>query len=56
MIALASLASAHAAQGTRVLIELTVEAVRHTVPATVVALPFFNPKRKTGTPLSKSGS
>jgi hypothetical protein len=27
--------------------EVTVEAVRHRVPATVVKLPFFNPPRKT---------
>jgi hypothetical protein len=31
--------------------ELTVEAVRKTVGATVVALPFFNPPRKTATPV-----
>jgi hypothetical protein len=30
--------------------ELTVEAVRHWVGATVVATPFFNPRRKTATP------
>jgi len=29
---------------------VTVEAVRHRVPATVVATPFFNPPRKTATP------
>jgi aminomethyltransferase len=48
MIALASLASEHARTGTQLEIELTVEAVRHTVSATVVPLPFFNPRRKTG--------
>jgi len=48
MIALASLASEHARTGTQLEIELTVEAVRHTVSATVVPLPFFNPPRKTG--------
>ena len=48
MIALASLASEQARPGTQLEIELTVEAVRHTVSATVVPLPFFNPRRKTG--------
>jgi hypothetical protein len=31
--------------------EVTVEAVRHRVPATVVRTPFFNPPRKTATPV-----
>ena len=30
--------------------EVTVEAVRHRVAATVVKTPFFNPPRKTATP------
>jgi hypothetical protein len=30
---------------------MTVEAVRHTVSAKVVALPFFNPPRKTAVPV-----
>ena len=51
MIALASVASAHAAVGTRLEMELTVEARRRRVGATVVALPFFNPPRKTAAPL-----
>ena len=50
MIALASVRAANSALGTRLAMELTVEAVRHTVPATVVQLPFFNPKRKTAIP------
>jgi aminomethyltransferase len=50
MIALASVGAAHSAAGSRLAMELTVEAVRHTVPATVVELPFFNPERKTATP------
>src|SRR5262245_64163949 len=37
--------------GTNLEIELTVEAVRHRVPATVVKTPFFNPKRKTANPV-----
>jgi aminomethyltransferase len=52
MIALASVASGHAAPGTKLEIELTVEAVRHTAGATVAALPFFNPPRKMATPVS----
>jgi aminomethyltransferase len=50
MIALASVSREQAAAGTRLEMEHTVEAVRHTVPATVVDLPFFNPPRKTATP------
>ena len=51
MIALASVGTEHAAPGTRVKVELTVEAVRHQVTATVAELPFFNPPRKTATPV-----
>jgi aminomethyltransferase len=51
MIALASLETRHAAKGTRLEMEYTVEAVRHTVGATIVELPFFSPKRKTATPV-----
>ena len=36
-----------AAAGTRVQMEVTVEAVRHRVGATVTPTPFFNPPRKT---------
>jgi aminomethyltransferase len=50
MIALASLDRNHAAPGTELLIEVTVEAVRHKARAKVVPLPFFNPPRKTATP------
>jgi aminomethyltransferase len=50
LIALASVSSGHAAPGTRLQMELTVEAVRQTAGATVVPLPFFNPPRKTATP------
>jgi aminomethyltransferase len=52
MIALASIAREHAAQGTELQMELTVEAVRHKVRATARELPFFNPPRKTMTPIS----
>lgn len=50
MIALASVRSGLAEPGTSLEMELTVEAVRHTVPAAVAALPFLNPPRKTATP------
>ena len=48
MIALATIERPHFAEGTPLQIELTVEAVRHRVSATVVPTPFFNPPRKTG--------
>ena len=41
----------YAAVGTNLEMELTVEAVRHRCPRTVVETPFFNPKRKTATPV-----
>ena len=47
MIALATVAAPHTAPGTELECEVTVEAVRHRVPATVVKTPFFNPSRKT---------
>jgi aminomethyltransferase len=46
-IALASVRKDLAALGTKLRAEWTVEAKRHTVTATVVELPFFNPPRKT---------
>jgi aminomethyltransferase len=49
MIALASISSPHARLGTELQMEITVEAVRHKVRATVRELPFFNPPRKTAT-------
>jgi aminomethyltransferase len=48
MIALASVSRESAALGATLSMELTVEAARKTVSAKVVALPFFNPARKTG--------
>ena len=51
MIALATVRAGHTAPGTRLEIEYTVEAVRHRVPATVAKTPFFNPPRKTATPV-----
>jgi aminomethyltransferase len=51
LIALATLKRAYAKIGTQLEIEITVEAVRHRVAATVVKTPFFNPKRKTAIPI-----
>jgi aminomethyltransferase len=47
LIALATIAAPHFADGTTLELEVTVEAVRHRVPATVVKTPFFSPARKT---------
>jgi aminomethyltransferase len=47
LIALATIDAPHHAVGTRVEMEMTVEAVRHRATATVVPMPFFNPPRKT---------
>jgi aminomethyltransferase len=51
MIALATVSEENASVGTRVEIEITVEAVRHRVSALVVKTPFYNPKHKTATPV-----
>jgi len=51
MIALATVRREFTRLGTRLQFEITVEAVRHQVGATVVKTPFFNPKRKTATPV-----
>jgi len=51
MIALATLEREFAKPGARVEIEVTVEAVRHRVPAIVAKTPFYNPKHKTATPV-----
>ena len=51
LIALASVEPHHAQPGTRLQIEITVEAVRYKVGATVRQLPFFNPPRKTRIPV-----
>jgi len=47
LIALATVKRDFAKTGTRLEMEITVEAVRYKVPVTVVSTPFFNPKRKT---------
>jgi aminomethyltransferase len=51
LIALASVAPQHAQPGTRLQMEVTVEAVRHRAAAIVRQLPFFNPPRKTKIPV-----
>jgi aminomethyltransferase len=50
LIALATVEAPNFAEGTALEVEVTVEAVRHRVAATVVKTPFFNPSRKTATP------
>ena len=50
LIALATVDAPHYAIGTRLQMEMTVEAVRHRATATVVPTPFFNPARKTSVP------
>lgn len=52
MIALATVARPHYQPGAALRIEVTVEAVRHHVPARVVATPVFNPSRKTAPPFA----
>jgi aminomethyltransferase len=47
MIALATVSAPHFAEGTALEVEVTVEAVRHRVAATVTKIPFLNPPRKT---------
>ncbi len=51
MIALATIKREHTKPSTQLQFEITVEAKRHRVRATVVKTPFFNPKRKTATPV-----
>ena len=51
MIALGSVSRENADRDTTLSMEMTVEAVRHTVSAKVVPLPFFNPPRKTAVPV-----
>jgi aminomethyltransferase len=56
LIALATLKKDFAQIGTKLEFEITVEAVRHRVRATVVQTPFINPRRKTLSPLSRENS
>jgi aminomethyltransferase len=50
LIGLATVAAPYEQDGTTLEFEVTVEAVRHRVPATVVKTPFFNPSRKIAAP------
>src|SRR5438132_5849834 len=52
MIALATVKREFTKPETKLQFEITVEAIRHRVGATVVKTPFFNPKRKTATPVN----
>jgi len=52
MIALATLKREFTKPGMKLQFEITVESVRHRVGASVVKTPFFNPKRKTATPVN----
>src|SRR6202011_3492787 len=52
MIALACVNRENSTVGTTLNMEITVEAVRHTVSARIVPLPFFNPARKTAVPVA----
>jgi aminomethyltransferase len=51
MIALASVETSHCKLGTRLQIEITIEAIRQKVTAKIVKMPFFNPARKTAAPV-----
>jgi aminomethyltransferase len=51
MIALACVNRENSTLSTRLNMEITVEAVRHTVSAKIVPLPFFNPARKMAVPV-----
>ncbi len=51
MIALATVKREYTKPGTQLQFEITIEAKRHRARAIVVKTPFFNPKRKTATPV-----
>jgi aminomethyltransferase len=51
MIALASIETSHAKLGTRLQMEITIEAIRQKVTARIVKMPFFNPARKSAVPV-----
>ena len=51
MIALASLETEHSKPGTPLQMEITIEAIRLKANVKVTTLPFFNPPRKTATPV-----
>src|ERR1700686_3850068 len=51
LIALASVESEYSKPGTKLQMEITIEAIRIKTNVTVTTLPFFNPARKTATPV-----
>ena len=51
LIALATVESKYIELGSKLEYEITVEATRHRVAATVIPTPFFNPPRKTAVPV-----
>jgi glycine cleavage system aminomethyltransferase T len=51
LIALASVETEHSKLGTQLQMEVTIEAMRLKTSVKVTALPFFNPPRKTATPV-----
>jgi aminomethyltransferase len=51
MIALASIETGHSKPGTSLQMEVTIEAIRLKTNVKVATLPFFNPARKTATPV-----
>jgi aminomethyltransferase len=51
MIALATVSRDFAEPGSRIDIEITVEAVRHRVGAKTTKTPFYSPKQKTAVPI-----
>ncbi len=51
LIALASVDAEYAKAGTSLQMEVTIEAMRLKMDVKVVAIPFFNPPRKTATPV-----
>jgi aminomethyltransferase len=51
LIALASVGTEYSKPGTKLQMELTIEAQRMKTTATIVPLPFFNPRRKTTVPV-----
>jgi len=51
MIALASVETSYSKPGTKLQVEVTIEAVRQKAAARVVRLPFFNPARKMAVPV-----
>ena len=51
LIALASVETEHSKSGTQLQMEITIEAIRLKTNVKVTAIPFFNPARKTASPV-----